>query len=83
MFFGLLLILFHFEFSIMECICLATGLNLSLLHMIRTGNYGYIFAILMAISLRNLAKRQSINLNIALLAVITFFKLQYNAGKTK
>tara|TARA_B100000401_G_scaffold358732_1_gene256259 strand:- start:1603 stop:2331 length:729 start_codon:yes stop_codon:yes gene_type:complete len=61
----------------MECICLATGLNLSLLHMIRTGNYGYIFAILMAISLRNLAKRQSINLNIALLAVITFFKLQY------
>ena len=77
MFFGLLLILFHFEFSIMECICLATGLNLSLLHMIRTGNYGYIFAILMAISLRNLAKRKSINLNIALLAVITFFKLQY------
>ncbi len=77
MFFGIYLILVHFKFSIMECICLAAGLNLSLLHMIRTGNYGYIFAILMAISLRNLVKGQRINLNIAILSVITFFKLQY------
>ena len=77
MLFGIVLVLKFFKFSIIEALCLATGLNLSLLHMIRTGNYGYIFAIVMAICLRNLVKEKNINLNIFLLSVISFLKIQY------
>ena len=77
MFFGTALVIKYFNFSILECICLSTGLNLSMLAMVRTGNYGYIFAIIMAIALRNLLQGHRVNINIVLLAVITFFKLQY------
>lgn len=77
MLFGIILVLKFFRFSIIEALCLSTGLNLSLLHMIRTGNYGYIVAIVMAICLKNLIKEKNINLNIFLLSVVSFLKIQY------
>ena len=77
MLFGVTIVLSHFKFSILEGLCLSTGLNLSMLHMVRTGNYGYLLAIVMAVSLRNLIKGKNINLNIFLLCIVSFFKIQY------
>lgn len=74
---GITLVINYFKFTTLESLCLALGLNLSLLHMIRTGNYGYLIGIVLAISLINLLNDKFINLNMLIVTVLTFFKIQY------
>ena len=76
-FVGTTLVINYFKFSIYESLCLALGLNLSLLHMIRTGNYGYLVGIILSICLINLTYTKVVNLNIFITAILTFFKIQY------
>ena len=52
MFVGTALVFKYLNFSYFESLILSTGLNLSLLDMIRTGNYGYIVGIVMVICLK-------------------------------
>ena len=77
MFVGTALVLKYLNFSYFESLILSTGLNLSLLDMIRTGNYGYIVGIVMVICLKNLSESKNETLNIILLSIVTFLKIQY------
>ena len=77
MFVGTALVFKYLNFSYFESLILSTGLNLSLLDMIRTGNYGYIVGIVMVICLKNLSESKNETLNIILLSIVTFLKIQY------
>ena len=77
MFVGTALVGKYLNFSYFESLILSTGLNLSLLDMIRTGNYGYIMGIIMVICLKNLLERKNETFNIILLSIVTFLKIQY------
>tara|TARA_B100000674_G_C37773968_1_gene883948 strand:- start:279 stop:1049 length:771 start_codon:yes stop_codon:yes gene_type:complete len=77
MFVGTALVIKYLNFSYFESLILSTGLNLSLLDMIRTGNYGYIMGIIMVICLKNLLERKNETFNIILLSIVTFLKIQY------
>ena len=74
---GTALVFKYLNFSYFESLILSTGLNLSLLDMIRTGNYGYIVGIVMVICLKNLSESKNETLNIILLSIVTFLKIQY------
>ena len=74
---GTALVFKYLNFSYFESLILSTGLNLSLLDMIRTGNYGYIEGIVMVICLKNLSESKNETLNIILLSIVTFLKIQY------